>query len=64
MIKGEKLSVLVHEQSMTRAEKDDQHTQTVNDDIPESPPEPLSPPNEPTQQLNKPPSIELKGREN
>ena len=54
----------MYAQSMTRDEENRQHTSTVDNDIPEGSPEPPPPihtPDKPTEQRDKPPSVELEG---
>ena len=57
-IEGERSSVLAHGQ-LTRADEDNQHMQTVDDDIPEGLPDPPPPPNKPMNPSNKSPSVKL-----
>ena len=61
VIDGERLTTLRHGQSLMAADENDQCNETVDDDIPMGPPGPPLPPDEPTQRLNRPPSIELEG---
>ena len=49
-IEGERGSTLAQGRLATRIDKDDQHTSTSVDDVPEDPPEPPPPPNKPTEQ--------------
>ena len=59
-IEGERLTVFRrHRRSSTVADENNQRNETVDDDVLMGPPELPLPPDEPAQQLNRPPSIEL-----